>query len=60
MNKITVFHGGHAFHSILYKYDGSIYNNRVGVSLSHGCIRMLPDDVNYIYNLPLHTRVVVY
>lgn len=60
VNKITVFHGGHAFHSILYKYNGSIYNDRVGVSLSHGCIRMLPNDVNYIYNLPLHTRVVVY
>lgn len=60
VDTVTVFNGNHAFHSILYAYDGTPYNDRVGISQSHGCIRMLPDDVKYIYNLPLHTRVVVY
>lgn len=56
----TIFNGGHAFHTVLLNYDGSYYNGTVGRPLSHGCVRMLPDDCRFIYELPLHTRVVVY
>ncbi len=56
----TIFNGGHAFHTVLLNYDGSYYNGTVGRPLSHGCVRMLPDDCRFIYELPLHTRVIVY
>ena len=60
VNNVSVFNGGHAFHSILISYNGTVYDGRVGIPLSHGCVRMLPDDCKYIYNLPMGTRVVVY
>lgn len=60
VENVSIFSGGHAFHSVLYNYDGSVYDDRVGQPLSHGCVRMTIPDCNYIYNLPEHTRVVVY
>ena len=60
VNDVSIFNGGHAFHSILYGYNGSYYDETVGVPLSHGCVRMLPDDCRYIYDLPVGTRVIVY
>ncbi len=60
VNTITGFYNGHAFHTILKSPNGGYYDSRVGIPLSHGCIRMQEADCNYIYNLPLYTRVVVY
>lgn len=60
VTRVSIFNGGHAFHTIPYYYGGGVYDGRVGIPLSHGCVRMYPDDCSYIYNLPLHTRVVVY
>lgn len=60
VNDVSIFSGGHAFHTILIGYNGSVYDDRVGIPLSHGCVRMLPDDCRYIYNLPMGTRVIVY
>lgn len=60
VENVSIFSGGHAFHSVLYNYDGSVYDDRVGQPLSHGCVRMTIADCNYIYNLPEHTRVIVY
>ena len=60
VDDVSIFSGGHAFHSILMNYNGTVNDGRVGIPLSHGCIRMLPDDCLYIYNLPMGTRVVVY
>lgn len=60
VNNVSIFNGGHAFHTILLDYGGGVYDGRVGIPLSHGCIRMLPEDCKYIYNLPMNTRVVVY
>ena len=57
---VSVFNGGHAFHTVLLNYDGTFYNRRVGEPISHGCVRMLPDDAKYIFNLPMETCVVVY
>jgi hypothetical protein len=54
------FNGGYALHSTLVKYDGSLYDDRVGVKISHGCVRLHPDDINYLFdNIPLYTTVYV-
>lgn len=53
---------GYAFHSRLY-YPGSqkIKDASIGYPISHGCVRMYDEDVNYIYNnVPTGTTVVVY
>lgn len=60
VNNVSIFNGGHAFHTILFNYNGSIRDGRTGTPLSKGCVRMLPDDCKYIYNLPSGTRVVIY
>ena len=57
---ISIFNGGHAFHTVLTKYDGTMDDGRVGIPLSHGCVRLLHADALYIYKLPKYTRVVVY
>ena len=60
VNNVSIFNGGHAFHSILMNYDDTVNDDRVGTPLSHGCIRMLDEDCNYIYKLPMGTRVIVW
>ena len=60
VDNVSIFSGGHAFHSILIDYGGNVFDGRVGIPLSHGCVRMLPDDCRYIYSLPMETRVIVY
>ncbi len=57
---ISIFNGDHAFHTVTYNYDGSFNDSRVGIPLSHGCIRMLPEDCRYIQELPLGTTVIIY
>ncbi len=54
------FHNGYALHSTLLNYDGTEYDGRVGIKLSHGCIRMHPEDINLIANtIPLYTRIYI-
>lgn len=60
VSNVTIFWGDHAFHSILLSYNGGIYDDRVGIPLSHGCVRMLIEDCRYISSLPLNTTVIVY
>ncbi|MBE6984735.1 MAG: hypothetical protein E7434_03820 [Ruminococcaceae bacterium] len=60
VRQVSVFNGGHAFHTVLLNFDGTFYNRRVGEPISHGCVRLMPDDANYIFNLPMNTCVVVY
>lgn len=53
---------GYAFHSRLY-YPGTnkLKDASIGFPVSHGCIRMYDEDINYIYdNIPNGTAVVVY
>lgn len=53
---------GYAFHSVLY-YSGTtkIKDGRVGFPISHGCLRMLPADIQWLYNtIPVNTTVVIY
>lgn len=54
------FYNGYALHSTLIKYDGTFYDNRVGKKLSHGCIRLRPEDINYLVEyVPLKTKILV-
>ncbi len=57
----TGFWGDTAFHSTLYNFDGTHFDERVGIPLSHGCIRMHDEDAEYIYDtIPMGTTVVVW
>ncbi len=58
----TQFYGNYLFHSVLYsKYNGSLMDGRVGIPLSHGCVRLQTDNAKWIYdNIPRGTKVVIY
>ena len=54
------FYNGYALHSTLYNYNGTLYDNRVGMKLSHGCIRLHPEDINYLVaTVPFKTKIVI-
>ena len=57
------FHGGdYAIHSVLYTPSGnSISDGRLGMHISHGCVRIALDNAYFIYkNCPIGTAVIVY
>ena len=57
---IMRFYGGYAIHSTLLKYDGTDYNNAVGVKASHGCVRVRPENLGWLISyVPLKTTVFV-
>ena len=57
---IMRFNGGYAIHTTLLRYDGSPYDNRVGMKLSHGCVRLQPQDMQWLIDLiPLGTTVYI-
>ena len=57
---IMRFRGPYAIHSTLIKYNGEPYDNRVRAKISHGCVRVRPDDINWLVSyIPLNTRVYV-
>ncbi len=52
------FNGGYAIHSTLLYPNGTPMDNRVGIRLSHGCIRLRPDDIAWMfYYVPLRTTI---
>ena len=54
---------GYAFHSVLFdpKGSGRIIDGSMGFPVSHGCIRMMPSDINWLHaTIPLNTTVVIY
>lgn len=54
------FHNGYALHSTLLYYNGTEYDGRVGVNISHGCVRLHPGDINWIANtIPFRTRIYI-
>ena len=59
----TQFYGNYLFHSVLYQ-PGSmsrIRDGRLGISASHGCVRLDIECARWIYNnIPRGTRVVSY
>lgn len=56
----TQFYGNYLFHSVLYnKRNGSLMDGRVGIPLSHGCVRLEIQNAKWIYdNIPAGTKVV--
>ena len=57
---IMRFYRGYAIHSTLLRYDGGDYNDAVGVKISHGCVRVRPDDINWLVSyVPVNTTVYV-
>lgn len=58
----TQFYGDYLFHSVKY-YQGTfnILDGRLGMNISHGCIRLPIDQAKWIYdNIPYGTKVVTY
>lgn len=57
----TQFYGDYLFHSITYNPDGSVQDGRLGMQLSHGCVRLEISQAKWIYdNIPAGTTVVIY
>ncbi len=51
---------GYAMHSTLIKYDGTPYDDRLGLEISHGCVRIAPENIRWLAdNMPLYTRVYI-
>ncbi len=57
---IMRFYGGYALHSTLVNDDGSARDSRVGKMISHGCVRMRPDDITWLANMaPIGTKIYI-
>ena len=57
----TQFYGNYLFHSVLYNKNGTLQDGRVGMALSHGCVRLQIQNAKWIYDtIPTGTTVVVY
>lgn len=58
----TQFYNDYLFHSVLYNKDtGKLADGRVGMALSHGCVRLKIENAKWIYdNIPRGTKVVIY
>jgi len=57
---IMRFYNGYAFHSYLIRYNGKPYDGRLGMRVSHGCVRMHPNDIGWMAaNIPLYTKVYI-
>ena len=54
------FYKGYAIHSTLLRYDGSDYDGRVGKQISHGCVRVKPENINWMVSMiPLYTKIYI-
>lgn len=54
------FYGGYALHSVLVNNNGTFRDGRIGMMISHGCVRMLPEDIQWLTEItPLKTKVYV-
>ena len=60
----TQFYGNYLFHSVLYYQTSrptSIMDGRVGMGLSHGCVRLQLSNAKWIYDkIPRGTKVYVW
>ena len=53
--------GSASFHSRIYYNNGALQDGRIGMPISHGCVRLYNEDINYIYKkMPVGTTVVSY
>lgn len=57
----TQFKGNYLFHSVLYNKNGTLRDGRLGMPLSHGCVRLNINNAKWIYDtIPSGTTVAVY
>lgn len=58
----TQFYGDYLFHSVTYYQNTfNIMDGRLGMNLSHGCVRLQIDNAKWIYdNIPSGTKVVTF
>lgn len=58
----TQFCGNYLFHSVTYYQNTfNIMDGRLGMNLSHGCVRLQIDNAKWIYdNIPYGTKVVTF
>ena len=57
---IMRFKDGYALHSTLIRDNGKTYDGRVGMKISHGCVRMHPQDIKWMVSyIPLYSRILV-
>lgn len=56
----TQISGNYLFHTVLLYRNGKIADGRLGLKLSHGCVRLSIPDAKYIYNsIPTGTTVFI-
>ena len=55
------FYGSYMYHSVLYDWSGeSLIDARLGERISHGCIRLSPEDSRWLYEkIPIGTAVFI-
>lgn len=54
------FYRGYAIHSTLLRYNGTDADARTGMKISHGCVRVRPENMRWLAdNIPLNTTVYV-
>ena len=59
----TQFYGDYLFHSVIYNKGSktSIQDGRLGMQLSHGCVRLALSEAKWIHdNIPNGTKVMVF
>ena len=58
----TQFYRNYLYHSVLYYQDSfRVMDGRLGMHLSHGCVRLDIDNAKWIYdNIPYGTKVVIW
>ena len=59
----TQFYGNYLFHSVIYNKGSktSIQDGRLGMQLSHGCVRLALSEAKWIHdNIPNGTKVIVF
>ena len=55
------FYGNYLFHSLPMDSSHKVQDYRLGVPLSHGCVRLRIEDAKWLYdNLPGGSKVVIY
>ena len=57
---IMRFYGGYAIHSTLVNNDGTDRDGRVGKMISHGCVRVRPENIRWLVDyIPLNTKIYI-
>ncbi len=58
---VMIFSGNYALHSVLMRYNGTVYDGTLGTPASHGCVRMDQTHIQWMAeNIPMGTTVVIH